>query len=395
MVLHLTACVFKIGNRILAGLTFLLAFSLFLYSGYVLYDTFYLNRTAFSTWDLLQFRPDPKAEETDGFAALCRINPDVVGWIELEGTHINYPVLQGPDDLHYAYTDAYGNASMNGSIYLSSENNPSFSDTYIMIYGHNMANGGMFGDLQRYRDTEFFRNHRTGLLTTKDAVYNLEIFACINTDAYERMVYTLGNRSAKSLGQLCTYIQNHAAVYEPIDAEDFFPILAFSTCSSAQSYGRTVVFSRLLERQERNAFEMAAQPESEDPTVENRKAVGHTVNNNRFSLVNLLAVLSMAYLLVPLGKCRSKYAGQGETCNSCSKSRYRLQIPGLIMETVVFAAGATFFFFRENLNDPLTLVNQNTPVLLAMMLADLFFETMFFRIKKEGKTKWRQKDDGS
>ena len=138
-----------------------------------MYDTFYLNSTAFTSWDLMQYKPGPKAEETAGFQALMDINPDVVAWLEIEGTHINYPVLHGKDDLQYAYMDVYGHADMNGSIYLSSYNLPSFSENYIMIYGHNMASGGMFGDVPKYLDPEFFQKHRKGVLTTVNDAYEL------------------------------------------------------------------------------------------------------------------------------------------------------------------------------------------------------------------------------
>ncbi|MBR1554873.1 MAG: class B sortase, partial [Oscillospiraceae bacterium] len=136
-------------NHVLMSLLMAGALLIFLYSAYVLYDIFCIRQNAFVSRDLLQYRPVPAdTQETalNGFETLLRLNPDVVGWLSIDGTNINYPVVQGENDLEYSNKDIYGNTSLTGSIYLASENDSGFHDWYHLIYGHHIDNGAMFGD---------------------------------------------------------------------------------------------------------------------------------------------------------------------------------------------------------------------------------------------------------
>ena len=94
----------KVANDALMVLIALVAGVMLMSGLYVLNDIFYANRTAFISYDLLQYRP--KAQEKDdtgdnGFEDLQKINPDTVGWIEMIGTNINYPIVQGNDNLEH------------------------------------------------------------------------------------------------------------------------------------------------------------------------------------------------------------------------------------------------------------------------------------------------------
>ena len=378
MLLHIIACFAKAGQKILSLIAGCITLILFVYSGYVLYDTFYLNSTAFTSWDLMQYKPGPRTEETAGFYALIEINPDVVGWLEIEGTHINYPVLHGTDDLQYAYMDVYGHADMNGSIYLSSSNQASFQEDYVMIYGHNMANGGMFGDIPKFLEPSFLKQHRKGVLTTVDRVYALEFFACVQTNAYESMVYTVGCRDTESMHALENYIQEHASSCEMSHTADA-PLVALSTCSSASTYGRTVLFARLTAQDtEQVSAEIKEKPIEHEPEVV-RKAVGHTVNRKRFAFVNLLCVLCNLYFLIPCGRLKSKYSSwPGAAAETAARRRFKRTIAGIIAETIVLTASVVFFISTENIRDPLTLVDCFTPVMLGFMILSLVIDLFAF-----------------
>lgn len=378
MFLHCIASVLRLGYRLVVFLTACMAVIMFCFSGYVLYDTFYLNRTAYTSFDLLQYKPKPKEAETAGFELLCEMNPDVVGWLEIPDTHINYPVLHGEDDLQYAYTDAYGNPNMNGSIYLAATNHASFAECYMMLYGHNMANGGMFGDLKKYEDSDYFKNHQSGLLTTKDAVYTIMVYACIETDAYESMVYTLGNRDTKSMEMLDFFIREHATYYEDLPGTETSPVLALSTCSTAFSYGRTVVFAKLVPKNDCLAFSQSKGKEEEGMHPVVRKAVGHEVDNHRFSVVDLVAVLSMAYFLLPVDKCLCRFRAAFRKDLWAKAEKTGKMRAGILAEGIILCAGACTFILTQNLHDPMTLVDTYTPLMLLLMAVDLCFDRVFF-----------------
>ena len=108
---------------------------------------------------------------------LTALNPDFVGWIYIEGTQVNYPIVQGEDNdyyLHRMFNKEYNAA---GSIFVDSGNSANLTDYNTVLYGHNMKNGSMFADVESYRSQGHYDAHPTGLLLTADGNYELQFFA--------------------------------------------------------------------------------------------------------------------------------------------------------------------------------------------------------------------------
>ncbi len=230
-------------NKLLSLLSSLLASFLILYSGYALYDTFYTQETARNSWDLL--KENISVQDGTSLAdAIAAINGDYRCWLTVYDTKIDYPVLQGEDDLYYADHDIYGNTSLTGAIYLAAGNSGDLSDNYNLIYGHHMSDSIMFGALDAFEEAAYFNSHHEGEIITGEKVYDLYIFAVIDTDAYENMVYTAGNRN---LEELLAYIRANAIQFEEPEAgSDKY--VALSTCRDATTSGRLVVFATMTER---------------------------------------------------------------------------------------------------------------------------------------------------
>ncbi len=102
------------------------------------------------------------------------INKDIIGWIEIPNTNINYPILKD-DNLYYLTHNFERKANKNGSIFLRNIN--LFEDQEITIYGHNMQNGTMFSKLDQYMDKDFFDKHSKIYIYTKECTYEGEIFS--------------------------------------------------------------------------------------------------------------------------------------------------------------------------------------------------------------------------
>ena len=132
--------------------------------------------------------PAEKGESTAvpvDFEALRNINPDIVGWIRVEGTDISYPIMRSSDDEEedfYLYHSFLRESSSHGSIYMQKINSVDFSDFNTILYGHNMRDDTMFGQLHRFRDKDFFEENDEITIYTPDGTHQYRIFAAYITE---------------------------------------------------------------------------------------------------------------------------------------------------------------------------------------------------------------------
>ena len=111
------------------------------------------------------------------FAALKEINPDIVAWLTIPGTNIDYPIAQHSDNDYYLHHLFTGEWNSSGCLFMDCRNELDFSDRHTIIYGHHMDNGTMFQNLMGYKSQEFYDQHPVGQLITPDGSYTLEFFA--------------------------------------------------------------------------------------------------------------------------------------------------------------------------------------------------------------------------
>lgn len=118
------------------------------------------------------------------FEALQKRNPDVYAWIQVEGTEIDYPILQhSEDNLYYLNHTIDGKEAVEGAIYTEDYNSKDFEDPNTVIYGHNMKNGSMFRGLHDFSDKEFFDENRDITIYLPDEIRHYEIFAAYVYDS--------------------------------------------------------------------------------------------------------------------------------------------------------------------------------------------------------------------
>ena len=237
------------GNQILNIIVMGIILFLFLYGGYSLWDTYMSAKSAFLSDDLLSYKPQPGEGENPSLEDLMAINKDVAGWITIDDTHIDYPVVQGKDDMEYINKDVYGEFSLSGSIFLSCMNKKDFSDNYNLVYGHHMANGGMFGDVVSFTEKSYFDKHKTGELYLPDKTMHIDLFACMKTSASDSKVYNPQNisKTSESFKSFLDYVREAAICYRDSGRQDTGQIIGLSTCSEAVTNGRVILFGRLSE----------------------------------------------------------------------------------------------------------------------------------------------------
>lgn len=170
---------------------------------------------------------------------LSKINEDVLGWIEVPGTEIDYPVVQGEDNDFYLDHDIKKNKSIHGSIFMDYRNRLE-KDQNLIIYGHHMKDGSMFKDLTRYKEEDFFSNNRDIYLDIEGERQKYKIFSLSVLRANVDYIKT----SFHSKEEFLSYIEGikkDAYLYRDFDFSGEEKILTLSTCSYEFKDARTVI----------------------------------------------------------------------------------------------------------------------------------------------------------
>lgn len=111
------------------------------------------------------------------FDALSVINSDVIGWIYVSGTNINYPIVKGSDNKEYLNILFNGETNRAGSIFMDYRNSGDFSDRNNIIYGHRLSSKTMFTALKEYKKQEFYDSHPSFVIVTPENNYEILIFS--------------------------------------------------------------------------------------------------------------------------------------------------------------------------------------------------------------------------
>jgi len=218
-----------------------------LYSVYSLWDNQQIIQAAENVQaDLLQYKPDIE-NLGPTFEELLALNPDVCAWVTLDNTQVDHPIVQGTDNLQYINTDVYGNFALAGSIFLDSRNSKDFTDAYSLVYGHHMAEGKMFGDLDLYKEKDFFSENNTGILLLPDRAYNLKIFACLVVNSRDDYIFEPDKWKGNAT-EIIHYAENNALHHNEellnrLKGQENVQILSLSTCSSEYDEARTIVLA--------------------------------------------------------------------------------------------------------------------------------------------------------
>jgi len=132
--------------------------------------------------ETLEAEPKPYVSPID-FEALRQVNPDVVAWVTIPGTVIDYPVVQTDDNETYLKKTFEGGESAAGAIYLDCDSDSDFMGMHSILYGHHMRNGSMFAELVKFKDEDFFKEHREIILYTPERELHLRTIAALYGDA--------------------------------------------------------------------------------------------------------------------------------------------------------------------------------------------------------------------
>ena len=176
------------------------------------------------------------------FSVLKQENEDIVGWLYLEDSPINYPVVQSNDNDYYLRRLVNGEYNIAGSLFMDYRNDSNLEDDNTIIYGHNMKNNTMFGSLQEYKSQDYYDNHKVMYYFTPEKNYIIELFTGY-TISVESDIYDLSVIDSSKLEELISKsdFESNTKVTE----ED--KIITLSTCAYEYDGARYIVMGVLKE----------------------------------------------------------------------------------------------------------------------------------------------------
>jgi len=190
---------------------------------------------------------EPTAPQVD-FDALKAINPEIVGWLTIDGTNIDYPIAQHSDNDYYLHHLFTGEWNSSGCLFMDCRNEPDFSDRHTIIYGHHMDNGTMFQNLMLYKSQEFYDQHPTAQLVTPEGSYTVEFFAGY-VASVEDNAWQVAFATKKEFADWLSAAKGRSLFASPISPTAIDRIITLSTCSYEFYNARFVVHGVIWSRQ--------------------------------------------------------------------------------------------------------------------------------------------------
>lgn len=201
-----------------------------------------------------QIKKEKEAESIKRIAQVTKLKEeykDIIGWIEIEDTHISYPVVQGKDNDFYLTHNYKGDRAERGAIFLDSNYNWNIKGNNLMIYGHYMINNEMFTDLTKYVEENYYKEHPTIRFTTEKEDAEYDIIAVFRSKVYnknEKDVFKYYNFiNSESEKEYNNFIKNikQASIYDIKETAEYEDeLITLTTCSYYTEDGRFVVVGR-------------------------------------------------------------------------------------------------------------------------------------------------------
>ena len=182
--------------------------------------------------------------DDNGITDLINKNSDCIGWLRINGTKIDYPIMQKKDNpQYYLRRDFNKQYSYMGTPFMDSMCDVNY-DNNLIIYGHNMKDGKMFADLLKYRDKEYCESHNIINFVTPNGIHKYEVIAVCKVKPDDEWYGYTCQKDKESFNNLISHIKDKSLyqIDESIEYGDFF--ITLSTCEYSQKDGRFIVIAK-------------------------------------------------------------------------------------------------------------------------------------------------------
>lgn len=180
------------------------------------------------------------------YDALRNINPLFTGWLTMEDSVINYPVVHPIDNWFYLEHLFTGEVNHMGCIFIDCRNKGDFEDQNTWMYAHHMRNGSMFADLEKFQDQEYYNTHQTLNYKNEDHSYTIEPFAGVLTTGSDD-IFRVSYDTQKDFIDYVNDKKARSSFNSDVVINEDDKIVTMVTCSYRVQDGRFIVFAKLVE----------------------------------------------------------------------------------------------------------------------------------------------------
>lgn len=240
-------------RKIVYTIITILLISLVLISSYLIFKEKKQNEKQENTFEdlieIVEENIENQEERKIDINKLYEENKDIVGWLKIDNTTINYPIMQNINDPnYYLHRDFYKNYSSYGTPYMAKQCN--LNSDNIVIYGHHMKNNKMFGELEKYKSKDFYNNHKIITFTTLEKEYSYEIFAVFKTTVYTKNTFryyeNINFENKKMYDDFINICKDKSLYQTGIEIKDKEKLITLSTCEYSNKNSRLVIVARKI-----------------------------------------------------------------------------------------------------------------------------------------------------
>lgn len=240
--------IIKIIDKLLNFILITFFLIIIFFSLYALYDVKQVYDGTKLTGDILKYKPEEKKDAVESFdldSLQQNINPDICGWIKIDGTNIDYPILYPDTSLEYLSKAYNGKYNAGGSIFIDTLNDRYFNDDYTVIYGHNMSSKQMFSDIKLFNDFSFFEKNKGGKLYIKDQIYDIKIYTFNVLESNSSIAYRIDDYKKGRNSELIKSFEDSAIYKNDIEISPDDKFIMLTTCNGVATTKRAVLFAKL------------------------------------------------------------------------------------------------------------------------------------------------------
>lgn len=237
----------------------LISLAVFIYSGYKVVSyyigTLQTNKLNANLVDMIKDNEEGRIQSfTQKYAELLKKNSDMVAWIKIEDSNLNYPVMLTADNEEYYLRRNFNKEyEFRGTLFLNANANLKERDDNIIIYGHNMDDGTMFGALKKYVNQSYYDDHKYIKFETmyENSTYEIAyVFKSVdelNHDSYINYYQFYNAASVEEFDNQMRIYQDAALYNTGVIPNYGDKLITLSTCEYSHANGRLVIVARKIE----------------------------------------------------------------------------------------------------------------------------------------------------